>query len=325
MALARVQATGRVSAAATTSVSLTFATPPTVGNAIIVLAARYQPAGATISCADNRGNPYTLAVTVGPNPMGAAIFSCAALTASAAPFTVTLTFSGGSTGYWETAALEVSGVGTGLTVDQSVSQSATSATPSTGTTPALTVNEVLLAAVHAIGANQASLVVQTVSPAWTEEFENLNYSATVAGEGDTRIVTGATGTTQTCSWTAATAATWGAALAAFKAGVPATVPLTASSALSVATTATLMLLPFPVAASSTVSLGTTATLTLLPFPLAAASGVSLGTTATLLLPPVPVAASSGVRVGTLATLGVVFQPSWAVRANAAVGWTIQPE
>jgi hypothetical protein len=146
---------------------------------------------------------------------------CAKITTSAAPFTVTLTLAGGVTGYWEAAAIEVSGVGTGLSVDQTVGQSATSAAPSTGTTAALTGSEVIVAAVHAIGANQGSITVQVVSPTWTEEFENLSYSTTIAGEGDTRIVTGAAGTTQTGSWTDTASATWGAALAAFKGSAPA--------------------------------------------------------------------------------------------------------
>ena len=218
MALTRVQGTGRVSASASASVALTFATPPTVGNGVVVLAARYQAAGPAITATDNRGNTYAQAVAVGPNPVGGTIQYCAKVTTAAAPFTVTLTFAGALTGYWEAAAVEVSGVGsTGLAVDQTASQNATSAAPSSGATPALTASEVLLAGVHAIGANQASLVVQVVSPTWTEEFENLNYSATVAGEGDSRIVTGAAGTTPGISWTASASGTWGAALAAFKA------------------------------------------------------------------------------------------------------------
>lgn len=215
MALVRVQGTGRVTAPGAASVALTFAAPPAVGNGIVVLATLYQTSGSLTVCSDNRGNAYVKVVDHTANPMQAAIHYCGKVTASGAPFTVTLAFTS-LTGQFEAAAVEVGGVGGGLVVDQIARALATSAAPSSSATPPLTGSEVFVAAAHSIGANQTSLVVQAVSPAWIEEYENLNYSATIAGEGDSHIVTGAAGTTQTAIWTASASATWAAVLAAFK-------------------------------------------------------------------------------------------------------------
>ena len=221
MALARVQGTGRVFATSTTSVALTFAAPPTVGNGIVVLVSLFQAIGPmTTTCADNRGNTYASAAT--RNTAGVQISStihyCSLVGTTGTPFTVTLTITSGTGVYFEAAAVEVSGVGTGLLLDQTATNAGSGTAISTGTTAGLTGTEVLLVAAHAVAANQSTITVATVTPAWTQECENLSYSATIASEGDTRVLTSAAGTTQAATWTDAPGGNFTAVLAAFKAG-----------------------------------------------------------------------------------------------------------
>ena len=216
--LYRVQATGKVLADGAASVALTFTSPPTVGNGIVVLGSLYRGSGSGTppTCADNRGNTYSLAKhQTGFSGSEAAILYCPAVATSAAPFTITVTFTANS--YFTASALEVSGVGTGLTLDRTTgANSVGSVTPATGATAALTAAEELLVAVFATPNSQASITVEVVSPSWTEEHEERS-SAHSPGEGDSRIVTGVLGATASCSWTLASSATWAAALAAFKA------------------------------------------------------------------------------------------------------------
>ena len=222
----RVQSTGRIRPTGATSVSLTFATPPTAGNTVVVASIMFNNSGGTFSCADNRGNTYAQAAYQNNgNNVAVVVFACTTALATGSPFTVTITAVSFTT-YFEATAIEVAGAGgTGvLTVDRTSTQTSVAASqPATGTTAALTGTDAFLLAIHAIAANQASLTVQVVTPAWFEEMEHLNYSATVAGELDSRSVTGVLGTTQACSWTAATTAGYAAALVAFKGTAPAAV------------------------------------------------------------------------------------------------------
>jgi hypothetical protein len=220
MALARVQATGKVIADAAASVALTFATPPTLGNGLVVLVTGYNnPSPGVTTCADNRGNAYTLAIAqlTPPTPVEVAIYACAAVTTTAAPFTVTVTGTAGT--YWVASAVEVSGVGTGLTVDGTAGRAASLVTPvGTGATAALTTGaDTFLAAVLSLGGAEATITVESVVPAWTQEHEDLSFAHAV-GEADTRVVTAAGGTTPSCTWTISTPQPYSAALAAFKAG-----------------------------------------------------------------------------------------------------------
>jgi len=219
----RVQSTGRVTASIRDAVDLPFATPPTVGNTIVVLASIFNTnvTSANTTCTDNRGNPYGQVGFAKNGAVAVAVFACTAPLVTGSPFTVTLhTTIVGST-FWEACALEVTG-GV-LAVDQMITQTGTSTTPATGTTAAVTGPDVFVVALHAINANQASITVQTVSPTWLEEVENLNNSATVASESDSRSLTGVGGTTQNCSWTDATLAAYAAAIVAFQ-GVGAAPP-----------------------------------------------------------------------------------------------------
>jgi hypothetical protein len=241
MALARVQTTPRVRGTATATVAITFTTPPAVGNALVIPLVLYQASGtistATLSCADNRGNSYTLAVLEKNGQIGGAIFVCSKIVTAGGPFTVTVTQT--SSSYFETCGIEISGIGTGLAVNRTVTQIGIGTALAAGTTAALTADEALVVGVCTISTNQTAITVESVTPAWAQAFENLDHSASIAGEADSRIRTGVTGTTQTCAWTASTGAAWAAALAAFAATAPAlvTVPNVVGLTQAAATTA----------------------------------------------------------------------------------------
>lgn len=215
MALTRVQATGKVVADSVASIALTFSTLPTVGNGLVVLVTGYNGTYLTTSCSDNRSNTYQRATTLSLGPVSVAIYSCASVATSVAPFTVTVA---AGTAYYVATAIEVSGVGSGLVLDQTATASAGASTSaSTGTTPALTAAEELVVSVCSLGNTVASLTVDAVSPAWTQEAEELNFSLHAVGESDSRIVTSAIGTTQSCGWTLASSVGWAGTIATFKA------------------------------------------------------------------------------------------------------------
>jgi hypothetical protein len=213
MPFTRVQATGKVIADSTLSVAATFASPPTVGNAIVVPAVLWG--GPAPACADNRGNTYSLAIgQVNVSPR-VAIFYCAQIATSAAPFTITLSSS--PSNYWVVCAVEIGGLGGGpLLLDQTTSATGGSATPSTGATAALTANGDLLVAVYSVSGSEASITVESVSPAWTQEAEELSFAHAV-GESDTRILTAGLGASASCTWTVPVSTGFAAAIAAFKA------------------------------------------------------------------------------------------------------------
>lgn len=216
MALARVQGTGKVRSNVTGTLALTFTTPPAAGNAVLLLVSHRYAIGPTYpaSLTDSQGNVYTRSVLRTASTDGAVIYCCPLVTTSAAPFTITLNAGGG---IYAAAGVEVSGVGSGLVLDQSATANMTGPTVTAGPMTALTAAEVILAAVQMVNANQASIAIETLSPPWVEEFEELDQTNWVAGEGDTRILpSGALGTTPRAQWVDATAGSCMAVIAAFK-------------------------------------------------------------------------------------------------------------
>ena len=215
--LYRVQATPKGSSS-TPPVNVTFGTPPALGNGLIVALICWTGA-APVSCVDNRGagvNTYSLATTR-VNGATVSIFYCAKINATGAPFTITVT----SAANWNQAiAIEVGGVGGGLTLDQVVTAIGTSNAPASGATAALTTAaDSFQVGVFATTAAQSSIVVGTAGGAWTQEFEDLT-SSFCPGEVDSRLVAGATGTTPAISWAISGSVAWATALAAFKALPP---------------------------------------------------------------------------------------------------------
>jgi hypothetical protein len=63
---------------------------------------------------------------------------------------------------------------------------------------------------------QASITVQSVSPTWTQVIEELPFTTSPC-EVDVRVLTGVSGTTQSCSWTNASSFGWSAGLVCLKA------------------------------------------------------------------------------------------------------------
>jgi len=222
MALARVQGTAKVIADNAATIAMTLSTLPIVGNGLIVPISAWGGSGfPTGGCADNRGNTYTRAVVATQANIRAVVYVCAKVATSAAPFTVTVTPTGNT--YMIGNVIEVSGVGTGLAVDQTssgINGGAGDTTPTSGATPALTASEAVLVAALGCNTTKGSITVAVVSPTWTQEIEELS-NAHAVGETDSRIVTSAAGTTPVAQWTLNAVDAWAAALAAFKAGVAA--------------------------------------------------------------------------------------------------------
>lgn len=295
--LYRVQATGRKSASAVTSVVLTFATPPAVGSGLIVTVVGWRDGGNTglfspTGCSDNRGHTYLRAITK-ESPVhynATAIYYLPKVTASASPFTLTITVVGAT--YFEAAAIEVGGLGAGvLTLDQVAGQTGNSTAPTTTASPAVTADEVFVAAVHTITTNQGSNIVAVLSPPWVVEFVNLDSVSTIGGQGDTRVRGSALGTTQVGNWTVTSASEWAAVIAAFKTAVPGVpVVLDAAATLRVSTTA-LLSLPIVLAAAPTLRVSTTATLAFAPAALIATAAFALSATAALTTPVASLAVS----------------------------------
>lgn len=216
MAITRIQ-TAPASAPALTDVTLTFPSPPTVGNTLVVLAFSRGTSTAP-TATDNRGNIYTqAALATQPDPN--AVILRASVTSTGSPLTVTVQRNGGTV---SAVAIELSG---SLVVDQTVGNHGVATTPSTGTTAALTTTADVFVAT-AVGGNstEASITVGVASPVWTQEFEILSGANLAYGEADSRLVPSATGTTQSASWTWPTNAIFAAVLAAFKAAAAAPTP-----------------------------------------------------------------------------------------------------
>ena len=213
MALARVQATPKGTVSGGTSLTCTFASPPTVGNGVVVLFAGLI-ANSITAVTDNRGHTYTLGRVAGVGNL-AAVYYCSILTATGTPFTITVTTAG--SGYHAIQAVEVSGVGTGLVVDQATGATTPSGTspsqtnPTTGSTAALTAAEVFQAAVLTTNQGQASITVVSATPTWLQEYEASPFGSP-AGEANSRIVSSAASSTAACSWTITVASSESAAV-----------------------------------------------------------------------------------------------------------------
>lgn len=196
---------------------MSFPSLPTPGNLILVECEAWNGNDngdwSVGDCTDNQGSGnYPLAVKSPKNGAArSAIFYLGKVVGSSGTFTITVNPAPHGGSYIVASASEWSGE---HTVDQTASNSGSSTTPSTGTTGTTTAATEIVAACMSITAGQASITVDSVSPAWTEEFEELSF-AYEPGEADSRVVT-STGT-QSCGWTCASSAAWTACIATFKA------------------------------------------------------------------------------------------------------------
>jgi hypothetical protein len=204
-------------------VSLSFDSLPSAGSTVIVLFQAYQ-AGLTLAAdavADNQSNTYTRAAShVQATDYGVAVYHCLSVGSPSGTFTVTLTAGGTGACQGILTILEYTGIDAleGATATGS-GLGAPTVTRAVGTASALQV------AICGTVANQSSLVVNTLSPAWTEEAEQLS-SSYVPGESNSRLSDIGTGNF-TAAWTPSSENIWFAAVAVYTAtgGGATTVPL----------------------------------------------------------------------------------------------------
>ena len=208
MAITRVQAAPKGTGNPN---NITFTTPPAVGSGIIVSIIAWNGTIGAAACTDNRGNSYTRAITVANGAPQVGIYYCPRVLTTGAPFTITFTGAGSYA-----TAIEVSGLAAGemLAVDRTATSTGTSATPSTGTTAALTGADDLAVIVLSHNTSLSSLVVETVSPPWVQDVEDLT-GGYATGESDSRSLTALAGTTQSGSWVCSASSQWAAAIAVF--------------------------------------------------------------------------------------------------------------
>jgi hypothetical protein len=192
-----------------------------VGNAIVVpvIAWSGNIANLVFQASDNYGNSYEL-VPYQPNgSMAVLVWHCRTVLTTGASFSITITSSyplGNPLFYAEFVAIEVTDIGTYLSVDQVKSATGSNVTAaSTGVTAALTAADIFEVAVLEVAGAQSLITVDSVSPPWTQEHEHLTFDTTT-GEIVSRTLTGASGTTQSCGWTYSTARDYLATLVAFK-------------------------------------------------------------------------------------------------------------
>lgn len=205
-------------------VPISFGSLPSTGNAVIVAFQGYQ-SGITLSSnavTDNQGNTYTRATAwVQSSDYGVGIYHCLNVTGSTGTFTVTLT--GGGTGVCQgiLTVLEFSGLSS---FDGAASTGSGLGSPTV--TYAVVGSGAVQVGACLANASQSSITVDTLSPAWTEEAEQLSVSY-MPGEIDSRIADIGSGNF-TAAWTpSSAAAVWAAAVAVYSAastGVASTLP-----------------------------------------------------------------------------------------------------
>ena len=197
-----------------TPISVTFDSTPSVGNAIFVNVGGYTAFGVTDNQASG-GNTYTNDVSRTFFGVISSLWHSAAITKASGTFTINIT--SGSDIIWG-CIYEVSGLtSSALNVRTSSAIGSGSGTASTGSTPATTENNAFV--LSGVGfANSEDSTVESVSPAWTVDFDLGSFR----GEGDHRIVS--TTGTQSCSWSLTSGANYAAVIAAYSDPVEYTPP-----------------------------------------------------------------------------------------------------
>ena len=206
--MAHIQGPAAVHGESVSSLSVDFASPPTVGNRIVASAALLHAAAPMTVIADDGGNLYTEHVTRALTSTGldrVAIHSAPVVTAGAS-FTVTLTKQGGGTvDYMALAINEYSGLGTALPITNSAEGNGTAVT---GGPAAPAGNGTYVGAMLYQGGG-ATIAVDS-DATWTQrqEQEDPNFR-TIAVED--KLSTGS----QTPDWVLSVAQDWVALVAGF--------------------------------------------------------------------------------------------------------------
>lgn len=217
-----VQATAQMDQALGASItSSAFATNPTVGNTVIVVAWTWSgnTASAIPTISDTAGNSYTTQAqkVTGPNGGwgGIAIYSASVKTA-AANYKITLTLPD-SYSQINAIAMEYSGVGA---VDKTTAVNGTTSTVTVATTAATTSASELVVSGFSLLAPASNYSSITAASGYTQRAVQLVNAGDVAGSEADKIV-GATGV-QSNTWTGNGAfSQWAAAIATFGPGVAA--------------------------------------------------------------------------------------------------------
>lgn len=198
MPILKIQTSPIGTATASATCAVTFATPPVVGNAIILGIISSAGDGSITSVVDNKSNTYVLD-KLQPPGIGtgiSAIYSCKKIASSGASFTITVNSSPAAD--LMIRAIELNGE---AVIDRTIGGAANTTAP-TITTPTLTNAEVFVMQCISIWAAQTTITATAAnpaSPAWTEEAEKL--TGVVAGQIDSRILTGMAGVATSCNWT----------------------------------------------------------------------------------------------------------------------------
>lgn len=204
MALSVVQSIIRGPIDNADSDSGTFGSTPAAGNLIVICVGGWNGAGfdmPTGGVTDNKGNSYGRAIQAALEPGGAgrcAIFYAYNI-ASSATFTPVVNPTGASGNYFTWSATEVAGAMTTDPLDKTASSTSSTTTATTGTTATLSQAAEIVFAVMNVANAHSFITVESVSPSWTELYEELDNNNHWPTEADQRIV--AATTAQSCSWT----------------------------------------------------------------------------------------------------------------------------
>lgn len=217
MAAVRDKTTGKVVVAGSNGGNASFPTLPSSASTVIVLlsGANASLDYAAGSVTDNQGNTYTQAVQSALNNRGrSAIFYAENIGSPSGTFTITVNTTA-STWFGTWAATSFTGMATSA-LDKTTSSSGTSTTPTSGATAATAqADEVVAGVMQSRFSTPGTITAEVLSPAWVQEYEELDGTNTECGEGDTRIVSASAA--MTANWTCDQNQTWTAAIATFKA------------------------------------------------------------------------------------------------------------
>lgn len=209
MAQTVVQFTG-VSSGNAANASRTFVSSTTSGNAIYVVLSDYRSAG-TITCADNKGNSFSQAVTrVGSDPASnITVFYAENITGGAShQITCTIT----SSAFFTFAIIEVASSLTAASLDRTTSAAGTSTTPSTGNTAVTSqADEILIGGMT----QNSGVVTLSAGTNYTQFYEEEDWNSFQPLHAEYRIVSSAAAYAAT--WTTGSSADWAAVIATFKA------------------------------------------------------------------------------------------------------------
>lgn len=197
-----------------------FSSLPSAGSNIIVLAWDWPESAAWTSgqVTDNQGNTYTLAAaSTANNGQQCGVWYAENIGSPSGTFTATL--DPVSTGdYPNLIALEVTGLATSSSFDQTNTATGNSTAPNSGSITPSQADELVIG-VACTGGTVASIAA---AGGWTEEIEQLDSNNHQSGEGDSQIV--ASTSALSASWTLPGTNQWSALIVSFKAAAAAASP-----------------------------------------------------------------------------------------------------